>query len=182
MFSIASPPARTRRACASPTPCTGAFTARMERELVEGRQVWIKMPYGDFVVDGRRGCGAVRRRHGHHGVHRVSRGLTPRTPHVGRRWPTARAASDLLDLPRRRRALRRTACRRSTCRISSKQADAASIRSAACSRAGCRSTRCGRDCARPLEPHYYISGPPPMLRDHRRRPARARHFSGGDPH
>ena len=31
----------------------GRFTARMERDLAEGREVWIKMPYGDFVVDGR---------------------------------------------------------------------------------------------------------------------------------
>jgi ferredoxin-NADP reductase len=30
----------------------GQFTTRMERELVEGRQVWIKLPYGEFVVDG----------------------------------------------------------------------------------------------------------------------------------
>jgi len=29
----------------------GAFTTRMEQEIVEGRDVWIKMPYGDFVVD-----------------------------------------------------------------------------------------------------------------------------------
>ncbi|HYT74525.1 MAG TPA: FAD-dependent oxidoreductase, partial [Vicinamibacterales bacterium] len=29
----------------------GGFTARMEHDLVEGRQVWIKMPYGDFVID-----------------------------------------------------------------------------------------------------------------------------------
>ena len=25
----------------------------MESDLVEGRQVWIKMPYGDFVIDGK---------------------------------------------------------------------------------------------------------------------------------
>ena len=29
----------------------GRFTARMENDLVEGRKVWIKMPYGDFVID-----------------------------------------------------------------------------------------------------------------------------------
>lgn len=30
----------------------GRFTARMERELAEGGRVWVKLPYGDFFVDG----------------------------------------------------------------------------------------------------------------------------------
>lgn len=30
----------------------GQFTGRMERELDEGKKVWIKLPYGEFVVDG----------------------------------------------------------------------------------------------------------------------------------
>jgi ferredoxin-NADP reductase len=29
----------------------GRFTSRMERELVGGGQVWVKMPYGEFVVN-----------------------------------------------------------------------------------------------------------------------------------
>ena len=29
----------------------GRFTTRMEKELVEGGQVWVKMPYGEFVVN-----------------------------------------------------------------------------------------------------------------------------------
>lgn len=28
----------------------GTFTARMERELVIGRKVWLKLPYGDFII------------------------------------------------------------------------------------------------------------------------------------
>jgi len=28
----------------------GRFTSRMEKELMEGRQVWIKLPYGEFFV------------------------------------------------------------------------------------------------------------------------------------
>src|SRR3977135_2011757 len=31
----------------------GRVTTVMESDLVEGRQVWIKMPYGDFVIDSR---------------------------------------------------------------------------------------------------------------------------------
>jgi ferredoxin-NADP reductase len=52
VFSIASSPAE-RDAVRITYAVHGRYTDRMERELVEGRQVWIKMPYGDFVVDGR---------------------------------------------------------------------------------------------------------------------------------
>ena len=53
VFSIASSPA-DRELLRISYSVRGRFTARMEGELVEGRQVWIKMPYGEFVVDGRR--------------------------------------------------------------------------------------------------------------------------------
>ncbi len=51
-FSIASPPSE-RDSVRITFAVHGRFTARMESEIAEGRQVWIKMPYGDFVVDGR---------------------------------------------------------------------------------------------------------------------------------
>ncbi len=51
VFSIASAPAE-RKALQITYAVHGGFTTRMERELVEGREVWIKMPYGDFVIDG----------------------------------------------------------------------------------------------------------------------------------
>jgi ferredoxin-NADP reductase len=50
VFSIASSP-RERDLLAITYAVKGAFTARMERELAPGRSVWIKLPYGDFVVD-----------------------------------------------------------------------------------------------------------------------------------
>ena len=49
VFSIASSPAE-RREVRITYAVHGGFTARMETELVEGREVWIKMPYGDFVI------------------------------------------------------------------------------------------------------------------------------------
>jgi ferredoxin-NADP reductase len=52
VFSIASPPAQ-RDAVRITYAVHGRFTARMETDLIEGRHVWIKMPYGDFVVDSR---------------------------------------------------------------------------------------------------------------------------------
>ena len=53
VFSIASSPAE-RDLLRISYSVRGRFTARMEGDLVEGRQVWIKMPYGEFVVDSRR--------------------------------------------------------------------------------------------------------------------------------
>jgi ferredoxin-NADP reductase len=50
VFSIASPPAE-RDAVRITYAVHGRFTARMESDLVLGRLVWIKMPYGDFVID-----------------------------------------------------------------------------------------------------------------------------------
>lgn len=50
VFSIASPPAQ-RDAVRITYAVHGRFTARMENDLVEGRRVWIKMPYGDFVIE-----------------------------------------------------------------------------------------------------------------------------------
>jgi ferredoxin-NADP reductase len=49
VFSIASSPLETDRLCITYS-VAGRFTARMEAELAEGCQVWVKMPYGDFVV------------------------------------------------------------------------------------------------------------------------------------
>jgi ferredoxin-NADP reductase len=50
VFSIASPPAQ--RDCLTITYAVhGRFTQRMARELKEGGPAWIKLPYGDFVID-----------------------------------------------------------------------------------------------------------------------------------
>jgi ferredoxin-NADP reductase len=49
-FSIASSP--VDRECIRITYAVhGRFTTRMERDLVEGKRVWVKMPFGDFVID-----------------------------------------------------------------------------------------------------------------------------------
>jgi ferredoxin-NADP reductase len=50
VFSIASSP-RERDRLAITYAVKGAFTARMERELAPGASVWVKLPYGEFVVD-----------------------------------------------------------------------------------------------------------------------------------
>jgi len=49
VFSIASGPDE-RTAVRITYAVKGAFTTRMETEAVAGREIWIKLPYGDFVV------------------------------------------------------------------------------------------------------------------------------------
>ena len=51
-FSIASSPTE-RQLLRILYSVRGRFTARMEAELAEGCHVWIRMPYGDFVIDDR---------------------------------------------------------------------------------------------------------------------------------
>jgi ferredoxin-NADP reductase len=52
VFSIASSPSERRRIriCYS---VKGRYTTHMEQELRTGKEVWIKLPYGDFVIDNR---------------------------------------------------------------------------------------------------------------------------------
>ncbi len=53
VFSIASSP-QDRDRLAITYAVKGAFTTRMERELTPGGRTWVKLPYGEFVVDSTR--------------------------------------------------------------------------------------------------------------------------------
>jgi ferredoxin-NADP reductase len=53
VFSIASSPSQRERLRISYS-VKGRFTTGMERELHVGGQVWVKLPYGDFVIRGER--------------------------------------------------------------------------------------------------------------------------------
>jgi NAD(P)H-flavin reductase len=50
VFSIASAPAQRDRLRITYS-VRGRFTARMEQELAEDGWVWIKMPYGEFIIE-----------------------------------------------------------------------------------------------------------------------------------
>jgi ferredoxin-NADP reductase len=50
VFSIASSPADRDRLTIT-YAVKGAFTTRMERELDCGGTVWVKLPYGEFMID-----------------------------------------------------------------------------------------------------------------------------------
>jgi len=49
-FSIASTPAE-RQHLRITYAVKGQYTTRMESELLPGREVWVKMPYGEFIVN-----------------------------------------------------------------------------------------------------------------------------------
>jgi nitric oxide dioxygenase len=51
VFSIASPPPE-RDHLRITYVVKGAFTSRMEAELTVGREVWTKLPYGEFTIAG----------------------------------------------------------------------------------------------------------------------------------
>ena len=51
VFSIASSP-RDRRRLRICYSVKGRYTTKMEQALAPGREVWVKLPYGDFVIDG----------------------------------------------------------------------------------------------------------------------------------
>jgi ferredoxin-NADP reductase len=53
VFSIVSPPDQRKRIVITYS-VAGQFTARMEKEIIVGKEVWIKLPYGDFIIDGDR--------------------------------------------------------------------------------------------------------------------------------
>jgi ferredoxin-NADP reductase len=50
VFSIASSPGERDRLVVT-YAVKGAFTTRMEHELVPGVEIWVKLPYGEFIVD-----------------------------------------------------------------------------------------------------------------------------------
>jgi ferredoxin-NADP reductase len=55
VFSIASSP-RERRSLRVCYAVKGVYTTRMEQALQVGSTVWVKLPYGDFVIDANADC------------------------------------------------------------------------------------------------------------------------------
>jgi ferredoxin-NADP reductase len=53
VFSIASSPSERECLCIT-YAVKGKFTARMEQELAEGEEIWVKLPYGEFIIDNSR--------------------------------------------------------------------------------------------------------------------------------
>jgi ferredoxin-NADP reductase len=158
-FSIASAPA-DRNAVRITYAVHGKFTERMERELAEGREVWIKMPYGDFVID----AGAdVMLFAGGTGVTAFTAFLEALEPAAGRPVGLAYGArtGGLL--------IYRDAVDRCAARVPSLDVSYFVEHGGHGDPPAVTAGRVSVDAVwprlrRPLETQYYISGPPPMLK------------------
>ena len=81
VFSIASSPRERKRLriCYS---VKGRYTTKMEQVLKVGGEVWIKLPYGDFVIDGSNDAVLLA---GGTGISAFTAFLQSLTPQAGRR-------------------------------------------------------------------------------------------------
>jgi ferredoxin-NADP reductase len=163
VFSIASPPAE-RDMVRITYAVHGRFTARMEHDLVEGRKVWIKMPYGDFVVDGRADVVLFAGGTGITAFTAFLEGL------AGRQSVTLAYGARTHSLLIYRDVVERCAERVPSLDVSYFVEDAGeSVPPAFEGRRRWTAGRISVDTVwprlgRPFEAAYYISGPPPMLR------------------
>lgn len=155
VFSIASGPG-DRTQVTITYAVHGRFTERMEAEATEGRTVWVKLPYGDFVVDGRRPTALFA---GGTGVTAFTAFLeamdatsAPVTVAYGARTPELLIYRAAID----------------ACAVRAPSLDALYF----AERGATPAERSGRvsveavwpRLAVPLQADFYISGPPPMLR------------------
>ena len=157
VFSIASPPAE-RDVVRITYAVHGRFTTRMESDLVEGKEIWIKMPYGDFIIES--GPEVVLFAGGT-GVTAFTAFLEDLPPSMAQPVTLAYGArtSELLIY---RDIVERCVARVPSLRVSYFVENETPP-------AGLNPGRVSVDAVwprlqRPLDASYYISGPPPMLR------------------
>ena len=157
VFSIAS--ASTERESLRITYAVhGRFTARMERDLAEGRSVWIKMPYGDFVIDGDRDVVLFAGGTGITGFTAFLESLSPDDRQsvilaYGARTEALLIYRDLVERCRRRVPKLKT-----TYFVEAARDDAAPM-----ARGRVSVGAIWQQLDQPYDMAYYISGPPPML-------------------
>jgi len=164
VFSIASSPLYRDQLRISYS-VRGRFTARMERELVEGIQVWIKLPYGDFVVDNSKDVVLFAGGTGITAFIAFLDGLTPNFPHAVYLAYGARTRSLLIY----RDLIQQRAQTVPSLHVSYFVEQDAETRLTQKETDDCENT--GRlsvaaiwpRIKRPMETTYYISGPPAML-------------------
>jgi ferredoxin-NADP reductase len=164
VFSIASPPAE-RDTVRITYAVHGRFTARMESDMVEGRQVWIKLPYGDFVVDSRADVVLFAGGTGITAFTAFLEGLAAQTP-TGHRSVTLAYGARTNSLLIYRDVVERCAERLPTLDVSYfVEHDAPALDRPVRSTPGRVSVEAvWPRLGRPFDMTYYISGPPPMLR------------------
>jgi ferredoxin-NADP reductase len=149
VFSIASSPAELDRLSIT-YAVKGAFTGRMERELAVGVNAWVKLPYGEFVIDP--AADAV--------LFAGGTGITAFTAFLGSLEPKG-ASCVLLCYGARTRSLLIYAHLAEAC---ARRAACLDVRLFAEDREGRLSTDAAWDRVENLmAPVFYLSGPPEML-------------------
>jgi ferredoxin-NADP reductase len=155
-FSIASPPSE-RDQLRITYAVKGNFTGRMEAELHPGRAVWVKLPYGDFIVTPESDVCLLAGGTGITAFTAFIAGLPPDYPHRVDLFYGARRPDLLIYRPL----------------VEKITAVCPKFRAHYLVEEGCNGTDClpgrleiGRVWempAAPLKVHYYLSGPPAML-------------------
>jgi ferredoxin-NADP reductase len=158
VFSIASAPA-DREALRITYAVHGKFTARMESDLAEGRQVWIKMPYGDFVINGDADVVLFA---GGTGITAFTAFLED-VPAASRQSVTLAYGARTCRLLIYRDVVERCAARVASLDVAYFVEDDRTCQSAAVIRGRVSVEAVWPRLSRPFEASYYISGPPPML-------------------
>ena len=182
VFSIASPPAE-RNTVRITYAVHGRFTARMESDMVEGRQVWIKLPYGDFVVDSRSDVVLFAGGTGITAFTAFLEGLAAQTP-AGHHSVTLAYGARTNSLLIYRDVVERCAERLPSLDVSYfVEHDVASARGTGAVDAWPGvGRRCLAAARTPVRHDVLHLGAPADAADHRRGPACPQHRSGGDPH
>ena len=98
VFSIASAPAQRDR-LSIVYAVQGRYTARMEKELGVGQAVWVKLPYGDFVIDGKTDVALLAGGTGISAFTAFLEALSPDFPHAVYLFYGARQPSLLIYAP-----------------------------------------------------------------------------------
>lgn len=163
VFSLASSPAERDRLTISYS-VKGRFTTRMEKELAEGVQVWIKLPYGDFIVEDNRDVALLAGGTGITAFTAFIGGLTPEHDHsvylaYGARRVDLLTYRDVLERQAQKvPSLQLFYFSENDCpQAANLQADRLTI--------GCLSVSAFWPRLKdPFATDYYISGPPAMLK------------------
>ena len=156
VFSIASSPGE-REELRITYAVKGVFSTRMEAELAVGRQVWVKLPYGEFCVEGNTDVCLLA----------GGTGITAFTAFLAGLTAEQRAQVDLVYGARVPELLiYRAAVEAAIARCPSLRAHYLAEQNA--EGAGCLAGRLewgtiGRVIRSPQAMTYYLSGPPPML-------------------
>lgn len=154
VFSIASPPCDKSKLTVIYS-VKGRYTTRMARELSVGKAVWVKLPYGEFVVDGERDAVMIAGGTGITAFQGFIQGLHQDHPHrvvllYGARRSALLLGRDSLENKRRHVPL-------FSCYYYSEAGGDDGVISGRVTLEGLK------DCALSESAIYYLAGPPPMV-------------------